>query len=64
VLAGLAGALLAAGLSPMDAGSVAAHVHGTAGHIAAQQSGAPSAGDVLSAVPTALLRLRLGDSVS
>lgn len=64
VLAGLAGALLAAGLSPMDAGSVAAHIHGTAGHIAAQQSGAPSAGDVLSAVPTALLRLRLGDSVS
>lgn len=32
VLAGLAGTLLASGLSPLDAGSVAAGVHGLAGH--------------------------------
>lgn len=32
VLAGLAGVLLAAGLSPRDAGSLAALVHGVAGH--------------------------------
>ncbi|MGZ4744529.1 MAG: bifunctional ADP-dependent NAD(P)H-hydrate dehydratase/NAD(P)H-hydrate epimerase [Oryzihumus sp.] len=34
VLAGLAGTLLAAGLSPLDAGSLAALVHGLAGHAA------------------------------
>ncbi|UPK75964.1 NAD(P)H-hydrate epimerase [Nocardioidaceae bacterium SCSIO 66511] len=35
VLAGLAGSLLAAGLDPLDAGSVAAWLHGTAAQIAA-----------------------------
>lgn len=34
VLSGVAGALLSAGLSPLDAGSVATHVHGLAGHAA------------------------------
>ncbi|HEX8972573.1 ADP-dependent NAD(P)H-hydrate dehydratase, partial [Oryzihumus sp.] len=34
VLAGLAGTLLAAGLDPLDAGSLAALVHGLAGHAA------------------------------
>ncbi len=62
VLAGLAGALLAAGLSALDAGSVAAHVHGLAGRLAAERVGAPSATDVLAALPAALLTLRLGQS--
>lgn len=62
VLAGLAGALLAAGLSARDAGSVAAHVHGLAGRLAADRVGAPSATDVLAALPAALLALRLGES--
>ncbi|MGA7690646.1 MAG: hypothetical protein WCA29_15585, partial [Jiangellales bacterium] len=60
--AGLAGALLAAGLSALDAGSVAAHVHGLAGRLAAERVGAPSATDVLAALPAALLTLRLGQS--
>lgn len=58
VLAGLAGALLAAGLSPLDAGSVAAHVHGAAGRLAAKSRGYPSAGDVLDHLPAALRRAR------
>lgn len=58
VLAGLAGALLAAGLSPLDAGSVAAYVHGMAGHAAAGETGFPSAGDVLDALPGVLAALR------
>jgi hydroxyethylthiazole kinase-like uncharacterized protein yjeF len=62
VLAGLAGALLCSGLSPLDAGSVAAHVHGLAGRLAASRVGAPSATDVLAALPAALLALRLGGS--
>ncbi|MBM7092797.1 NAD(P)H-hydrate dehydratase, partial [Streptomyces sp. S12] len=39
VLSGLAGSLLAAGLPPLDAGSVAAYLHGLAGRFAAE--GAP-----------------------
>lgn len=39
VLSGVAGSLLAAGLSARDAGSVAAYLHGLAGRLAAQ--GAP-----------------------
>lgn len=43
VLAGVAGALLAAGLTPLDAGSVAAIVHGRAAWIAvARNAGAPA----------------------
>lgn len=64
VLAGLAGALLAAGMDVLDAASVAAHVHGLAGRLAARQAGAPSATDVLQALPAALLQLRLTESVS
>ncbi|MFJ7275958.1 NAD(P)H-hydrate dehydratase [Kitasatospora sp. NPDC098663] len=41
VLAGLAGSLLAAGLSPLDAASVAAYLHGLAGRHAAGDPGAP-----------------------
>ena len=54
VLAGLAAALLAAGLDPLDAGSVAAHVHGTAGALAAARGGPPSAQDLLAVLPAAL----------
>ncbi|WP_129665229.1 NAD(P)H-hydrate dehydratase [Phytoactinopolyspora endophytica] len=57
VLAGLAGALLAAGLSPLDAGSLAAYVHGMAGQVAAGSSGRPSASDILDALPGVLAAL-------
>ncbi|MFF5211752.1 NAD(P)H-hydrate dehydratase [Streptosporangium sp. NPDC000396] len=46
VLAGLTGALLAAGLSGYDAASCAAHLHGIAG-----RNGPLSAGDVVEALP-------------
>ncbi|WP_324612256.1 ADP-dependent NAD(P)H-hydrate dehydratase, partial [Streptomyces sp. MMG1533] len=52
VLSGLAGSLLAAGLSALDAGSVGAYLHGLAGRFAAD--GAPvGAHDVAAAVPRA-----------
>jgi hydroxyethylthiazole kinase-like uncharacterized protein yjeF len=62
VLAGLAGALLAAGLDPFDAGGVAAYVHGAAGRLAAETAAYPSATDVLDALPSALHRAeRIGE---
>ncbi|MET8752586.1 NAD(P)H-hydrate dehydratase [Streptomyces sp. NPDC004667] len=52
VLSGLAGALLAGGLSGADAGSVAAYLHGLAGRLAAD--GAPTvAQEVAAALPAA-----------
>ncbi|MGV9252446.1 NAD(P)H-hydrate dehydratase [Streptomyces sp. NPDC003697] len=52
VLSGLAGSLLAAGLSARDAGSVAAYLHGLAGRFAAD--GAPAgAHDVAEMIPQA-----------
>ncbi|MFR9789563.1 NAD(P)H-hydrate dehydratase [Streptomyces sp. MB22_4] len=52
VLSGLGGSLLAAGLSALDAGSVAAYLHGLAGRFAAR--GAPAgAHDVAECVPEA-----------
>ncbi|MFF9047547.1 NAD(P)H-hydrate dehydratase [Streptomyces parvulus] len=52
VLSGLAGSLLAAGLSALDAGSTAAYLHGLAGRFAAD--GAPAgAHDVAEAIPRA-----------
>ncbi|MEU1847936.1 NAD(P)H-hydrate dehydratase [Streptomyces sp. NPDC019990] len=52
VLSGLAGSLLAAGLSAVDAGSVGAYLHGLAGRVTAE--GAPvGAHDVADAVPRA-----------
>jgi hydroxyethylthiazole kinase-like uncharacterized protein yjeF len=52
VLSGLAGSLLASGLSAADAGSVGAYLHGLAGRFAAD--GAPvGAHDVAEAVPAA-----------
>ncbi|WP_329137060.1 NAD(P)H-hydrate dehydratase [Streptomyces sp. NBC_00670] len=57
VLSGLAGSLLAAGLPPRDAGSVAAYVHGHAGRLAAE--GAPvGAHDVAGAIPRAWRSVR------
>jgi hydroxyethylthiazole kinase-like uncharacterized protein yjeF len=50
VLAGIAGALLAAGLDPLDAGSVAALVHGLAA-VRACPGGPVTAGAVADAVP-------------
>jgi hydroxyethylthiazole kinase-like uncharacterized protein yjeF len=52
VLAGLIGALLAAGLPPLDAASAGAYLHGVAGRIAGRD-GPVTAGDVLAAVPAA-----------
>jgi hydroxyethylthiazole kinase-like uncharacterized protein yjeF len=57
VLAGLAGALLGAGLEPLDAGSLAAYVHGLAGQIAAETAIYPSSTGVLDALPRALAHL-------
>ncbi|UQX02562.1 NAD(P)H-hydrate dehydratase [Streptomyces sp. RerS4] len=52
VLSGLAGSLLAAGLDGLDAGSVAAYLHGLAGRQSA--AGAPTlAHEVAAALPTA-----------
>jgi hydroxyethylthiazole kinase-like uncharacterized protein yjeF len=52
VLSGLAGSLLAAGLSAVDAGSAAAYLHGLAGRFAAK--GSPvGAHDVAEAIPGA-----------
>ncbi|MDH6110967.1 hydroxyethylthiazole kinase-like uncharacterized protein yjeF [Kitasatospora sp. MAP12-15] len=55
VLAGLAGALLAAGLDPWDAAPAAAYLHGLAGRFAAgPDGGAPiTASEVAAALPTA-----------
>lgn len=61
VLAGLAGALLAGGLDPFDAGSVAAWLHGLAGRLAAAGGRTVSAGDLLGALPRAVAAAR-GDS--
>ena len=53
VLAGVAGALLAAGLDPLDAGSVAAVVHGLAAR-AASAGGPLLAQDVAAALPATI----------
>ncbi|HMA47643.1 MAG TPA: NAD(P)H-hydrate dehydratase, partial [Frankiaceae bacterium] len=55
VLSGLAGALLAAGLPPLDAGSVAAYLHG----LAAERATPPLvAGDLLTSLPSAVTAVR------
>jgi ADP-dependent NAD(P)H-hydrate dehydratase / NAD(P)H-hydrate epimerase len=54
VLAGLAGSLLASGLAPLDAASVAAYLHGLAGRRAAGSAGSPiTALDVADHLPEA-----------
>jgi ADP-dependent NAD(P)H-hydrate dehydratase / NAD(P)H-hydrate epimerase len=68
VLSGIAGALLASGLPPVEAGAVAAHVHGRAGQVAAER-GPLLAGDLVRRLPETIGRVRglppsgLGDSV-
>jgi ADP-dependent NAD(P)H-hydrate dehydratase / NAD(P)H-hydrate epimerase len=57
VLAGLAGALMGAGLEPLDAGSVAAYVHGVAGQLATRSTPYPSATTILDVLPDALHQL-------
>ncbi|QWC86081.1 bifunctional ADP-dependent NAD(P)H-hydrate dehydratase/NAD(P)H-hydrate epimerase [Nocardioidaceae bacterium] len=59
VLAGLVGALLAAGLDPFDAGSVGAWVHGRAAEISRRRSpaGPLVAGDLVPGIRTVLRRL-------
>lgn len=56
VLAGVAGMLLAAGLDPVDAGSIAATVHGIAGH-EANPGGPVRASDVARTVPRVVASL-------
>jgi hydroxyethylthiazole kinase-like uncharacterized protein yjeF len=58
VLAGMCGALLAAGLDPLDAGSVATFLHGLAGRLACDGDRPVSATEVLEAVPRAITTVR------
>jgi hydroxyethylthiazole kinase-like uncharacterized protein yjeF len=61
VLTGAVAACLARGLSPLDAATAAAFVHGRAGEIAGASRGEGTvAGDVARAVPEALRRVREG----
>jgi hydroxyethylthiazole kinase-like uncharacterized protein yjeF len=67
VLSGIAGAVLATGLRAVEAGAVAAHLHGRTGQLAAQR-GPLVAGDLVRRLPEAVGRVRglrpdrLGDS--
>ncbi|GGO83579.1 NAD(P)H-hydrate dehydratase [Wenjunlia tyrosinilytica] len=59
VLSGLAGSLLAGGLEPRDAGSVAAYLHGLAGRLAAGPTGSPiTAPDIAEALPAVWIDVR------
>ena len=62
VLAGLAGSLLATGLDPLDAGSVAAFLHGAAA-VAANPGGPVTASDVAAALPATIAHFLAGDLV-
>ncbi|MEV3870954.1 NAD(P)H-hydrate dehydratase [Streptomyces sp. NPDC049906] len=53
VLSGLAGSLLAAGVAPLDAASVAAYLHGLAARSAAERGVPLTADEVAGALPTA-----------
>ena len=57
VLSGIAGALLAAGLPAVEAGAVAAHLHGRTGQLAAER-GPLLAGDLVRRLPEAVGRVR------
>ncbi|MER5637144.1 NAD(P)H-hydrate dehydratase [Kitasatospora sp. NPDC002227] len=61
VLAGLAGSLLAAGLTPFDAASVAAYLHGLAGREAAGRGVPVTALDVAEALPAAWRSVALSE---
>jgi hydroxyethylthiazole kinase-like uncharacterized protein yjeF len=58
VLAGLAGALLAAGLPPFDAGAAAAYVHGVAARTATVNGATLSASRLVDALPGAFAEIR------
>jgi hydroxyethylthiazole kinase-like uncharacterized protein yjeF len=58
VLAGLAGALLAAGLSPLDAGTAAAYLHGLAARTATTDGATLSASRLVDALPGAFAEVR------
>jgi ADP-dependent NAD(P)H-hydrate dehydratase / NAD(P)H-hydrate epimerase len=59
VLSGLAGALLASGLTPLEAGSAGAWMHGIAARIAVERNGPPLAAlDLLESLPKAWERAR------
>jgi NAD(P)H-hydrate epimerase len=64
VLAGMVGALLARHLEPWLAAGAAVYVHGLAGDVAARRLGEESllAGDVIEALPEAILSLGQADS--
>src|SRR4051794_1226876 len=57
VLSGIAGAVLATGLRAVEAGAVAAHLHGRTGQLAAQR-GPLVAGDLVRRLPEAVGRVR------
>lgn len=57
VLSGIAGAVLATGLSAVETGAVAAHVHGRTGQLAARR-GPLVAGDLVRRLPEAVGRVR------
>ena len=65
VLAGVVAALLAQGMAPFDAASVAAFLHGAAGELVLRQMGdrGAVAGDLLPALPLAAKALREGASL-
>lgn len=63
VLAGLAGSLLAAGLSAPDAAAVAAYLHGLAARRTAAVPGAPvTASEVAAALPAVWNDVRAGEA--
>jgi hydroxyethylthiazole kinase-like uncharacterized protein yjeF len=57
VLAGILGAVLSTGLPPGESAAIAAHVHGRAGQVAAE-NGPLIAGDLIRRLPGTLARLR------
>jgi NAD(P)H-hydrate epimerase len=64
VLTGLTTALLCQGLAPFDAAQLAAHLHGLAGDLAAEESGQVSliASDLVRCLPAAFKRVQNGPS--
>jgi NAD(P)H-hydrate epimerase len=63
VLTGMAGAFLGRGMDPLQALQAAVYLHGLAGDLARDERGEEGliAGDILEAIPAAMLKLRGGD---